>query len=578
MRFIKEFPARTLLLSALFFFENLVEGIGLSLVIPVLYKLLGQADQSGIDEKFSKAFAFIGVEYSLLNVLIALVLAFVVKSIGMYVSRKIVSQTAAYFFTLIQERIFRAFFSSRLEYINKTSDGSIVNSVIQESNRAALSFLYVAQWISNVLSMALYCAIAVSAAGMLAVYAALMGLILFYPLKRITHRLEIVGQEYVKLQEKIQSSLIESIAGIKVIKAQARESDVMRIFNDLLRINENQWSRIYFYSGAMAIFSNPLGVFILAVILYGGYTLGVSVPKLFVFLVAFQRLLPTLSTLQNLRNSLAMSIPGLDRVDQIIKESVSHVERSGGVKFEHLNKEIRFENVGFSYDNGKPIFQDLSLTIPKGKTVAILGPSGQGKTSLIDLILGFYDAKTGSIKIDDIALNTLDITSWRQKIAYVSQETVLFNTTVRDNISWGNSLVSEDKIKEAARRAHALEFINELDNGFDTVVGDRGVRLSGGQRQRIALARALVQNPEVLILDEATSALDSEAENMIKKSIQELKSTGELTIIMVAHRLTTVQSADYIFVLGAGSVTEMGTWEQLSKQEGGYIADTLRKL
>jgi ATP-binding cassette, subfamily B, bacterial MsbA len=234
--------------------------------------------------------------------------------------------------------------------------------------------------------------------------------------------------------------------------------------------------------------------------------------------------------------------------------------------FAGLQQSIDFESVDFSYITGEPILHDITLSISCGETTALVGSSGAGKTTLADLLPRFYDPSRGRILVDGVNLKDLKIDSLRRRMAIVSQDTFIFDATVRENIVYGVDNASDSDIYEAARMANALEFIQDMPYGFETELGDRGIRLSGGQRQRIAIARALLRNPEILILDEATSALDSVTERLIQESLEKL-SAGR-TVIAIAHRLSTISNADKVVVLERGRIVEQGSYQALLDQRG----------
>ena len=241
--------------------------------------------------------------------------------------------------------------------------------------------------------------------------------------------------------------------------------------------------------------------------------------------------------------------------------------RSGRSPLLGLKQAISFESVAFHYNPQDNLaLQDISICIPQGKTTALVGPSGAGKSTIISLICRFYDVTSGEIYVDGCPLRELNLADWRSRIAIVSQDVHIFSTTVRENIAYGRLEATESEIIEAARLANAHEFISQLPQGYDTKVGDRGIRLSGGQRQRIALARAIVRNPEILILDEATNALDSISENLIQEALNTLSQNR--TVIVVAHRLSTIKHADQIIVLEDGRVIEQGKLQHLLKLNG----------
>lgn len=240
--------------------------------------------------------------------------------------------------------------------------------------------------------------------------------------------------------------------------------------------------------------------------------------------------------------------------------------QNGKLQFKALERAINLVSVDFGYDDQNIVLHNITLTIEKGKMTALVGASGAGKTTLADLIPRFYNATEGNVYIDEVDIRLFEINSLRRKIAVVSQDTFIFNTDVWQNIAYGTPQATNEQIQEAAKLANALEFILEMPEGFNTQLGDRGVRLSGGQRQRIAIARALLRNPEILILDEATSALDSVSERLIQDSLEKL-SVGR-TVIAIAHRLSTIAKADKVVVLEAGRIVEQGKYQELLARQG----------
>ena len=242
--------------------------------------------------------------------------------------------------------------------------------------------------------------------------------------------------------------------------------------------------------------------------------------------------------------------------------------KDGDIQMEELKENIKFENLNFEYVPNFPVLKDVNVEIIKGKTTAIVGSTGSGKSTLIKLILRFYEKKSGNILFDNIEIESLNIESLRSKIGLVSQDVFLFEGTVFENIAYGNIDASIEEVWNAARLSESDKFINELPNQENTIVGERGQKLSGGQRQRISIARAILKNPEILILDEATSAVDNETEAAIQESLETLKEGR--TVIAIAHRLSTIRNADLIYVLESGEIVEQGTHDELLNNQGVY--------
>jgi subfamily B ATP-binding cassette protein MsbA len=292
-----------------------------------------------------------------------------------------------------------------------------------------------------------------------------------------------------------------------------------------------------------------------------------EISALLTFMFVLFRMMPLVEQVNSIRVELSGFSGSFSKVKEVLIKEDKVYLLNGSLEFKNLDNSIDFLSVNFSYSEDQPILQDINLSIKCGQTTALVGTSGAGKTTLADLIPRLYDPTKGRILIDGIDMRDLEINSLRRKMAIVSQDTFIFNASVRDNITYGvGDSFDEQRVQEAAEKANALDFILAMPEGFDTVLGDRGVRLSGGQRQRIAIARALMRNPEILILDEATSALDSVTEKLIQDSLENL-SKG-CTVIMIAHRLSTIVRADKVVVLEKGRIVEQGTYPELIDKKG----------
>jgi subfamily B ATP-binding cassette protein MsbA len=288
--------------------------------------------------------------------------------------------------------------------------------------------------------------------------------------------------------------------------------------------------------------------------------------SLLTFLFVLFRLMPTVREVNGARAQLSSFQGALNNIKELLRVDNKTYLQDGKTQFLGLRQAIQFVSVDFGYNPSNSVLRDITLTIKRGQMTALVGASGAGKTTLADLIPRFYDPTKGKILIDGVDLREFEIKSLRQKLAVVSQDTFIFNTSVWNNIAYAMEEVDKAAILEAARLANALEFIEEMPEGFETVLGDRGVRLSGGQRQRIAIARALLRNPEILVLDEATSALDSVSERLIQESLEKL-AVGR-TVIAIAHRLSTIVRADKVVVLERGCIVEEGSYQELLEQRG----------
>jgi subfamily B ATP-binding cassette protein MsbA len=281
------------------------------------------------------------------------------------------------------------------------------------------------------------------------------------------------------------------------------------------------------------------------------------------------QIIPPIKQISQAYNTIQKGLVSEERINKILNEENKIVEHSDAIEKNNFEKQIEFKNVSFSYIKGDKgfILKNINLIIPKGKVIALVGKSGSGKTTLTDMLQRFYEPDNGEILIDNVPLQKIKINSLRKLMSLVSQDSFLMNDTVKNNITFGNQYTNEE-IVNASKMANAYEFIMQLPEGFETIVGDRGANLSGGQRQRISIARAILKNTPILILDEATSSLDTENEKIIQETIQNLKSNK--TIIIIAHRLSTIMNADIIYVLNKGELVEQGTHSQLLNNKSYY--------
>ena len=370
----------------------------------------------------------------------------------------------------------------------------------------------------------------------------------------------------------LSSRLGNNIGGMATIKsftAESRESERLAGASDrYVQANRKaiKISSAFVPLIRMAILAGFMATFILGGLKALDGSLNVGAYGMLVFLT--QRLLWPLTRLAQTVDLYERAMASTRRILKLI-ETDTHV-RDTGTALLPLDKpgSVRFENVSFHYPNTPSGVDGIDLTIDAGKTVALVGTTGSGKSTLIKLLLRFYPVNAGRILIDDIAIDDLSLRSLREAIGLVSQDVFLFEGSIRDNIAYGNPQASDDEIRDAAQAAEAMEFINALPQGLDTLVGERGIKLSGGQRQRLSLARAIVKNPPILILDEATSAVDNETEAAIQRSLAVISQ--QRTVLVVAHRLSTIVAADDIVVLEQGQIVERGTHAQLLKTDGHY--------
>ncbi|MEB3280731.1 MAG: ABC transporter ATP-binding protein [Lyngbya sp.] len=389
------------------------------------------------------------------------------------------------------------------------------------------------------------------------------------------------GKKVSNLSKDYAVSLLELLSGIRLVKTTANEPREYARLQQLMLDCETADFAAQAMTEVIAPLGQLLGVFGVLLLVFAAPLLGLNTPQgatlILTYILVLFRLLPQLSALDTYRSRLAHRSPSVEIVQNFLQRDHKPFMVNGSLPYCRLEKEIRFNNVSFSYpklsekdqdsfDESKPILTEINLSIPQGSTLAVVGASGAGKSTLADLLCRLYDPNSGTITLDGEDLRNFDLSALRSAIAVVSQDVFLFNHTIRYNLTYGSNYTTETEIWEAVKQAYAEEFITQLPEQLQTRIGDRGIRLSGGQRQRLAIARALLQKPDILILDEATSALDSLSEQQVQQAFKRLSCTR----FIIAHRLSTIQNADQIAVLKEGKIVECGTHSQLILKQGYY--------
>lgn len=390
---------------------------------------------------------------------------------------------------------------------------------------------------------------------------------------RLIRRLRRGDRNVLNMAGEVASHLQETLGGIRLVKGSAAEDfervRFRRLTEDLFRA----WVRNEKYRALASPLTEMLGAIGTVLLLWYGSRLvlvegSLDGSSFIVFLGLSLKLYAPVKWLSKFPSTVQPGLAASERVFEFLDAPIEIRDRPGAVKVDGFHQSIRFEDVGFSYVPGEPVLEGITFEVRPGEVVALVGPSGAGKTTIVDLLARFYEPTHGRITLDGVALGDLELRSLRSLLGIVTQETVLFHDTVRANIAYGLGDVPMERIERAARAAHAHEFIAQLPNGYDTVLGERGTRLSGGQRQRIAIARAILRDPPILILDEATSALDSESELLVQQAIEKLLAGR--TVFVIAHRLATVRHADQILVMERGRIVDRGRHDELLLRDGLY--------
>lgn len=383
----------------------------------------------------------------------------------------------------------------------------------------------------------------------------------------------------VKSKERLGSLLSiieETLSGLRIIKAFNAEAPIQKKFEDLNVKYTETMNRMYRKTDLASPMSEFLGACVLVVVMYFGGKLVLSADQsltaaMFIAYIAiFSQMIPPSKAFTNAFYNIQKGIASADRINKILDAENDIVDKPGAISIDTFKDKVEYRNVNFNYRRGDTgnVLNNINLILEKGKTIALVGQSGSGKTTLADMLPRFYDPSSGDISIDGISLRDLKLADIRSQIGVVSQESILFNDTVANNIAFGMSGVSASDIERAARIANAHDFIMQMPENYQSNIGDRGGKMSGGQRQRVSIARAVLKNPPILILDEATSALDTESERLVQDALHKLMVNR--TTLVIAHRLSTIQHADEIIVMNRGVIEERGTHAALLEKRGLY--------
>ena len=370
------------------------------------------------------------------------------------------------------------------------------------------------------------------------------------------------------------SQLEETLGGLRIIKAFIAEQKMINRFTECSNEFRDATNRVAMRQALAHPMSEFLGTLLIVVVLWFGGSLilgnhsSIDAPTFIFYMVILYSVINPLKEFSKAGYNIPKGLASMERVDKILKAENKIVEIPNPKPLNGLEEQVEFKDISFSYDGKKEVLQHINLTVPKGKTVALVGQSGSGKSTLVDLLPRYHDVQEGTITIDGVSIKDVRISDLRSLIGNVNQEAILFNDTFFNNIAFGVENATMEQVIEAAKIANAHDFIMEKEDGYHTNIGDRGSKLSGGQRQRISIARTILKNPPILILDEATSALDTESERLVQEALERLMKTR--TTIAIAHRLSTIKNADEICVLYEGEIVERGKHEELLAKNGYY--------
>jgi len=506
----------------------------------------------------------------------ALVAATVLKGIFDYLGTYLVNYAGFGMITDLRNELYTATLRRSVAFFQRHTTGTLLSALINDMERVQYAMSTVlAEFLQQLFTLIFTACVVVLLGGRLAWVLVLFVPVVLSSVRRIGHRVRTTTRKGQDKLAEIQNILHETITGVRIVKAFSMEAWEAKRFDEAAK----RLFRANLRSVSAAAISSPLmdvlGAMAIAILILIGreyikhrvFTEGIFLA----FIVSVFKLYEPVRKFAQFNNNFQQALGASSAIFDFLDAQDEVTEKPGAIVLPPFHQGIRFEHVYFSYKtekNHREVLHDISFTVAPGEVVAIVGSSGSGKTTLVHLLPRFFDVTHGRLLIDGHDVRDLKVASLRSEIAIVTQDTILFNDTVRNNIAYGQPTIPRDKIEEAARAALAHDFILGLPNGYDTLIGERGLRLSGGERQRLSIARAILKNAPILILDEATSALDTESEALVQSALQNLMAGR--TVFVIAHRLSTVRRADRILVLDNGMIIDEGTHERLMARAGAY--------
>ncbi len=568
---LKEYPLQISLLVILMLITGILGSLSVASVVPLIQASgqVADTESTGILKIFNWFYYWLNIEVTVVNILLLVTVLLVVKSLLNIVKSILMRSIQSRYEITSKEKLLTLTLNSNVTYLYQQKFGKILNVLNQETRLISSLVIYVSSFVNAIINVFIYIALIFIVSWELTLFASAVGVVTYFLFYRFFRKARVLGVELANNRSLILETFQNSLYGHRVIKSYIIEDLIRKKFKQhLKKLRKTEIKSSLLESVQTSIFE-PLTFFLcfIAVMLWN-----IPITSLIIFIASLGKLYLSVMSIQNTHYKIAHHVGSLDIYEETIKGfSMNQEEQGTDVhECETIRDSIDINNLCFRYDSSNDAFQlgPLDFKAKIGQTIGLVGSSGSGKSTFTDLVLGLLVPESGSIMIDGVDMKKLNIKSFRRKVSYVEQAPFMFNDSIKNNITLKEEGFTLDDIKDACKRSHIEEFIEELPEKYETILGEKGASLSGGQEQRIALARAIIRRPEILILDEATCALDNETERNIQKVFRDLH--GTMTIIVIAHRLSSVKYADVIYVFDRGKIVESGGFEQLLQMDGRF--------
>lgn len=562
---IRPFKKNVLLFFITLIISSFLESFGFAMLFPLFELIMGGETNHQLSKALLYPLQLVGVERDLINISIFIMVIILFKSLfylfKTYYSHKICFDIRR----SMMEDISDYYLTARYSNIIVEKQGVLINNLVHEPHKATAGMMKLSEFLISLFMVIFYYGILLLTNYKITFLISIVSAILYFFFSRVSKNiLQRYGEEELAFNQEISSIGAESISALRQIKTFGIKGIIEKKLRKNIKGLTNVGIKYVLFQSIPRITIELLifsGIISTIIVLYSiSFDLLVSViPVLTLFVIISQKLFSNLTRLISTKTSLNYYFPSIDLIVSILdkRQLINPVNTKNLSKLKSLETDICFDNISFSYNGKDLLFENITFSIPKGKTTAIIGESGAGKSTITDLILGLYFPTSGVISFNGLSINDVNINDWRKKFGFVSQDNFLFHNTIMENIRFGNLEASDEIVIQAAKQANAHVFISEFPEGYETVVGDRGMLISGGQKQRIAIARALIRDPEILIFDEATNALDYKTEQSLQREIFKI-SKGK-TVLIISHRLETVKNADNILKIENGKISKINS-------------------